>query len=92
MASQGAESWRNDDSQAGCGFMPCVTMNGDFQQIQGGRQISLSHPYLRDSLNLWEKTQFTKGDDLQYSPPGCARTSGMGFTRQKPGGPAVRAC
>jgi len=24
--------------------MPCVTMKGDFPQIQGGRQISLSHP------------------------------------------------
>ena len=38
----------------------------DFPQIQGGPQISFS-VNLWASLNLWEKTEFTKGDDARHN-------------------------
>ena len=38
----------------------------DFTQIQGGPQISFL-VNLWVSLNLWEKTEFTKGDDARHN-------------------------
>jgi len=40
-------------------------MNCVFQQIRRGQPIALNSNLLA-SLNLWEKTQFTKGDDVQH--------------------------
>ena len=39
----------------------------DFQQIQGGPQISFSINNLLASLNLLEKTEFTKSDDAEFA-------------------------
>ena len=38
----------------------------DYPQIQGGPQISVFIINLWASLNLWEKTEFTKSDDAGY--------------------------
>ena len=47
-------------------FILRVTMICDFTQIQGGPQISFL-VNLWVSLNLWEKTEFTKGDDARHN-------------------------
>ena len=42
-----------------------LNMNCDFQQIQGGQQISIFTINLLASLNLLEKTGFKNSDDVR---------------------------
>lgn len=42
----------------------------DFPQIQGGQQISIFIINLLASLNLLEKTEFTKNDDARHAREG----------------------
>ncbi len=47
--------------------IPLVTMIRDFPQIQGGQQISIFIINLLASLNLSEKTKFTKSDYARHN-------------------------